>query len=185
MRRHAIVKAGLYPLVAAGTLFALGGLAEPAAASPPTVVSGRATDCDVPGGQPGGKHAPGGHDSHGMVGGIESPADGQMDHSMPMDGGQMDHSMPMDGGQMDHSMPSDGGSMQHGSHGSHGSAATVTAGPDSGSRTLVLSGFAGVNGAALAGAGLLRRRTASKRERHLAARAAARPARTSVSGEQR
>lgn len=174
MRRHAIVKAGLYPLVAAGTLFALGGLAEPAAASPPTVVSGRATDCDVPGGQPGGQHAPGGHDSHGMVGGTESPADGQMDHSMPMDGGQMDHSMP-----------SDGGSMQHGSHGSHGSASTVTAGPDSGSRTLVLSGFAGVNGAALAGAGLLRRRTASKRERHLAARAAARPARTSVSGEQR
>ena len=174
MRRHAIVKAGLYPLVAAGTLFALGGLAEPAAASPPTVVSGRATDCDVPGGQPGGQHAPGGHDSHGMVGGTESPADGQMDHSMPMDGGQMDHSMP-----------SDGGSMQHGSHGSHGSASTVTAGPASGSRTLVLSGFAGVNGAALAGAGLLRRRTASKRERHLAARAAARPARTSVSGEQR
>lgn len=174
MRRHAIVKAGLYPLVAAGTLFALGGLAEPAAASPPTVVSGRATDCDVPGGQPGGQHAPGGHDSHGMVGGTDSPADGQMDHSMPMDGGQMDHSMP-----------SDGGSMQHGSHGSHGSASTVTAGPDSGSRTLVLSGFAGVNGAALAGAGLLRRRTASKRERHLAARAAARPARTSVSGEQR
>lgn len=173
MRRHAIVKAGLYPLVAAGALFAFGGVAESAAASPPTVLSGRATDCDVPGGQPGGEHAPGGHDSHGMAGGTGSSTDGQMDHSMPMDGGQMDHSMPMEDG-----------SMQHGSHGSHGSASTATAGPDAASRTLVLGGFAGVNGAALAGAGLLRRRTASKRGRHLAARAAARPARASRGGEQ-
>jgi hypothetical protein len=183
MRRHAIVKAGLYPLVAAGTLFALGGLAEPAAASPPTVALGRATDCDVTGGQPGGEHAPGGHDGHGMTGAPTVAPEGQMDPSMPMDdGGQMDHSMPMeDGGQMDHSMPMDGGQMDHGGHGS----ASTSAGPESGSRTLVLGGFAGVNGAALAGAGLLRRRTASKRGRHLAARAAARPARTGVSGEER
>jgi uncharacterized protein involved in copper resistance len=176
MRRHAIVKAGLYPLVAAGTLFAVGGLAEPAAASPPTVVAVPA-DCDVTGGQPGGEHAPGGHDSHGMVGGSAPTTQGQMEHSMPMGDGQMDHSMPMGDGQMDH------GQMEHGGHGA-GSMATAE-GPDSASRSLVLGGFAGVNGAALAGAGLLRRRTASKRERHTTARAAARPARTAVSGDQR
>jgi hypothetical protein len=73
----------------------------------------------------------------------------------------------------------------HGEHGGHGASTATAAGPDSGSRSLVLGGFAGINGAALAGAGLLRRRTASKRGRHLAARAAARPARTSVSGDER
>jgi hypothetical protein len=98
----------------------------------------------------------------------------------------MDHSMPMGDGQMDHSMPMEDGQMDHGGHDGHGAGSMATAtGPDSASRTLVLGGFAGVNGAALAGAGLLRRRTASKRGRHLAARAAARPARTSVSGDQR
>jgi hypothetical protein len=87
---------------------------------------------------------------------------------------------------MDHSMPMGDGQMGHGGHDGHGAGSMATvAGPDSASRTLVLGGFAGVNGAALAGAGLLRRRTASKRGRHLAARAAARPARTSVSGDQR
>jgi hypothetical protein len=102
----------------------------------------------------------------------ESPsADGEMDHSMPMGEGEMDHSMPME----------DGGS----EHGSHGASATAAAGPSDGTRQLVLGSFAGVNGAALVGAVFLRRRTASKRDRHLAARAAARPARSAVGGDER
>lgn len=169
MGRHTIVRTGLYSF-AAGAAIVLGGGAEPAAASPPTLVPSVATDCDVTGGQPGGEHAPGGHDSHGMTG--ETPMeDGEMDHSMPMEDGQMDHSMPMEDGSMD--------------HGSHGTSATAAAGPSDGTRQLVLGGFAGVNGAALVGAAFLRRRTASKRDRHLAARAAARPARTAVSGDER
>ena len=204
MRRHTIVRTGLYSF-AAGAVLILGGVAEPAYASPTAVMPGLATDCDVTGGQPGGKHAPGGHDSHGIAPETAPPAGGGMDHSMPMEDGQMDHSMPMEDGQMDHSMPMEDGSMDHSmpmedgqmdhsmpmedgsmEHGSHGAGSMATgAGPDSGTRTLVLGSFGGLNGAALVGAGLLRRRTASKRGRHLAARAAARPARTVVSGDER
>lgn len=68
-------------------------------------------------------------------------------------------------------------------HDSHGET-TVNA-PSDGTRQLVLGGFTGVNGVALGAAAFLRRRTASKRGRHLAARAAARPARSSMSGEER
>lgn len=163
MRRHTIVRTGLYSF-AAGAALVLGGVAEPAAASPPALVPSLAADCDVSGGQPGGEHAPGGHDSHGMTG--ETPAaDGEMDHSMPMEDGEMDH------GSMD--------------HGSHDASATAATGPSDGTRQLVLGGFAGVNGAALVGAAFLRRRTASKRGRHLAARASARPARSAEGGAQR
>lgn len=166
MRRHTIVRTGLYSF-AAGAALVLGGVAEPAAASPPALVPSVAADCDVSGGQPGGEHAPGGHDSHGMAPETAAPADGQMDHSMPMEDGSMDH-----------------GSMDPGSteHGRHGASATAGAGPSDGTRQLVLGGFAGVNGAALVGAAFLRRRTASKRGRHLAARAGARPARSAVGG---
>lgn len=169
MQRHPIVRAGLYPLVAAGTLLAVGGVAPPAAASPPSVSVGLPMDCDVIGGQPGGEHAPGGHDNH--FGGQAAPTDGdQMDHS------QMDHSQmsddEMDHSGMDHSQMGDGAD----GHGSHG-ASTIAAPPDSGTRTLVLGGFGAVNAAVLGAAGVVRRRTGSKRERHLSARTAARPAR--------
>lgn len=174
MRRHTIVRTGLFSF-AAGAVLVLGGVAEPASASASAVVPGLATDCDVSGGQPGGEHAPGGHDSHGTAGETSPPADGEMDHSMPMEDGEMDHSMPME----------DGGT----EHGSHGAGATVE-GPSDGTRTSVLTGFSVLNGAALAGAAFLRRRTSSKRGRHLAARAAARPAsarpnRSDLDGEQR
>lgn len=84
------------------------------------------------------------------------------------------------------------GAEGHDAHGdSHGDAhgdshggATVDA-PSDGTRQLVLGGFTGVNGVALGAAAFLRRRNASKRGRHLAARAAARPTRTVVSGDER
>jgi hypothetical protein len=185
MRRHTIVRTGLFSF-AAGAVLVFGGVAEPASASPSAVVPGLATDCDVSGGQPGGEHAPGGHDSHGTAGETSPPADGEMDHSMPMEDGEMDHSMPMEDGEMDHSMPMEDGGMEHGSH---GAGATVE-GPSDGTRTAVLTGFSVLNGAALGGAAFLRRRTSSRRGRHLAARAAARPASarpngSDLDGEQR
>lgn len=159
MRRHTIVRTGLFSL-AAGAVLIIGGVAEPASASSSAVVPALASDCDVSGGQPGGEHAPGGHDSHGMAPETAPPADGEMDHSMPMEDGSMEH-------------------------GSHGASTAPAAGPDNGTRTLVLGSFGGVNGAALVGAVFLRRRTASKRGRHLAARASARPARSGANGEAR
>ncbi|GAA6524766.1 hypothetical protein [Intrasporangium sp. DVR] len=174
MRRRLIVKVGLYPVVAAGALFAFGAATENAAAASPAIAVTLPRDCDVSGGQPGGEHAPGGHDAHG--GGSD------MDHSQ-MDDSEMDHSQ-MDDSQMDH------GEMNHGQgaaggegHASHGSG-SVSA-PDDASRNLVLGGFAGVNASVLAGAGVLRRRTASRRERHVSARTSARPARRVAEGDER
>ena len=157
MRRRLIIKVGLYPLVAAGTLLAFGAVTESAAAAPPRIAVALPQDCDVSGGQPGGEHAPGGHENHGGT-----AAEGGMDDS------EMDHSQ-MGDGEMDHS--------------SHGSG-SVSA-PDDASRNLVLGGFAGVNAGVLAGAGILRRRTASRRERHVAARTSARPARRVTEGDER
>jgi hypothetical protein len=145
MRRHTIARAGLFSF-AAGAALVLGGVAEPAAASPPTAVPGLATDCDVSGGAPGGVHAPGGHDSHGMP-------------DMP--------GMTMAPGE---------GTGAHEGHGSHATSPSAVAGPSDGTRTVVLSGFSAVNGSALVAAAVLRRRTASRRERRVAARAAAAPA---------
>ncbi|WP_199921496.1 hypothetical protein [Intrasporangium calvum] len=183
MRRRLIIKVGLYPLVAAGTLLAIGAVTESAAAAPPGIAVALPQDCDVSGGQPGGEHAPGGHDDHGGgaagEGGMDHSqmADGEMDHSQ-MGDGEMDHSQ-MGDGEMDHSQMGDG-EMDHSSHGSGSVAA-----PDDASRNLVLGGFAGVNAGVLAGAGILRRRTASRRERHVAARTTARPARRVTEGDER
>ena len=139
------------PSCAAGAGLVLGGVAGPASASPVTAVPGLATDCDVPGGQPGGQHAPGGHDSHDMPG---MPA-------MP--------GMPM---------PGDAGAGAHEAHGGHAMTPSVATGPSNGTRTVVLGGFSAVNGSALVAASVLRRRTASRRQRHVTARAAAAPARS-------
>lgn len=167
MRHQTIVRAGVYTF-AAGAAIVLGGVAEPAAASPPVLVPSVATDCDVPGGQPGGEHAPGGHDDHDMTGETTPPMDGS--------GGHEGHDMTGGG-----TPPAE----DHGEHESHGTSTTPAAVPSDGTRQLVLGGFAGVNGAALVGAAFLRRRTAAKRGRHLAARAGARPARSGMSGEER
>jgi uncharacterized protein involved in copper resistance len=178
MHRRLIIKVGLYPLVAAGTLLAFGAVTESAAAAPPGIAVALPQDCDVSGGEPGGEHAPGGHDTHGGgaagEGGMDhgQMADDEMDHGQ-MDEGEMDHGQ-MDEGEMDHGAGAAGGD-------DHGSG-SVSA-PDDASRNLVLGGFAGVNAAVLAGAGLLRRRTASRRERHVSARANARPARRIVEGD--
>jgi hypothetical protein len=172
MRRHPIVRAGLYPLVAAGTLLAVGGVAESAAASPPTVVVNLAEDCDVIGGQPGGEHAPGGHENH-VGGGQTAPAEnGTMDHGAMTEDSHSGHDLTSEDSHSGHDLTSEDGAAEHGSHGS-----SATDAPESGTRTLVLGGFAGVNAMALAAAGLLRRRTASRRDRHVAARSTARPAR--------
>ena len=168
MHRRLIIKVGLYPLVAAGTLLAFGAVTESAAAAPPGIAVALPQDCDVSGGEPGGEHAPGGHDTHG--GG--AAGEGGMDHGQMADD-EMDHGQ-MDEGEMDHGAGAAGGD-------DHGSG-SVSA-PDDASRNLVLGGFAGVNAAVLAGAGLLRRRTASRRERHVSARANARPARRIVEGD--
>ena len=167
MRRRLIIKVGLYPLVAAGTLLAFGAVTESAAAAPPRIAVALPQDCDVSGGQPGGEHAPGGHENHAGTAAEGGMDDREMDHSQ-MDDSEMDHSQ-MGDGEMDHS--------------SHGSG-SVSA-PDDASRNLVLGGFAGVNAGVLAGAGILRRRTASRRERHVAARTSARPARRVTEGDER
>jgi hypothetical protein len=194
MHRHPTVKAGLYSLAAAGTLFAFGGVAPPAAAAAPTAAVALPQDCDVIGGQPGGEHAPGGHDDH--FGGDAAPSEeGEMDHSQ-MGDGEMDHSQ-MGDGEMDHGQMGEG-EMDHGSgdamdhgadaeggsgHDSHGESA-APAGPADGTRNVVLGGFAGVNAVALGAAGLLRRRTSTRRERHVSARSTARPARRSTEGDE-
>lgn len=166
MRRHTIVRAGLFSW-AAGAVLVLGGVAEPAAASPPTAVPGLATDCDVSGGEPGGEHAAGGHDSHGVAGETPPAEEGH--------GGHGGHDM-----NVETTPPAE----DHGEHGEHGSSTTAT-GPSDGARQLVLGGFAGVNAAALAAAGVVRRRTATRRERHVTARATAQPARRVEGGEDR
>lgn len=150
MRSQTITRVGAFSC-AVGAALVLGGVAGPASASPATAVPGVATDCDVPGGQPGGQHAPGGHDSHDMPG---MPA-------MP--------GMPM---------PGDAGAGAHEAHGGHAMTPSVATGPSDGTRTVVLGGFSAVNGSALVAASVLRRRTASRRQRHVTARAAAAPARS-------
>jgi hypothetical protein len=183
MRRHPIVKAGLYPLVAAGTLLIVGGVAPPATASPAAAAVALPQDCDVIGGQPGGEHAPGGHDNHG--GAAAAPTeDEQMDMDMNGDGimdmdSHSGHGGSPGAGQMDHSQM--GGSAD--GHGSHGSATLATP-PESGTRTLVLGGFGAVNAGVLGAAVLARRRTGSRRQRHVSARAAARPARRITEGDE-
>ncbi|MDC5697909.1 hypothetical protein OO014_11615 [Intrasporangium calvum] len=207
MRRRLITKVGLYPLVAAGTFLAFGAVAESAVASPQTVsVAGPQCDCgkddedhdhaahaDEAGhtGDHADDHADAHGDEHGDEHGAEAASDDalqvsddEMDHSQ-MGDGEMDHSQMSDG-EMDHSQMSDE-EMDHSQmdgedHGGHGS---VSAGPDDASRNLVLGGFAGVNAAVLGAAGVLRRRTAERRDRQTAARAAARPARRIVSGDER
>lgn len=164
MRRQTIVRTGVFSF-AAGAALVLGGVADPAAASPPAAVPGVAADCDVSGGQPGGEHAPGGHDSHGMAGGTAPSAEDHGSHGMTGE------TAP----------PAEG----HEGHGSHGTSATAVSGPSDGARQLVLGGFAGVNATALAAAGVMRRRTAARRDRHVTARATAQPARRVEGGEER
>lgn len=119
---------------------------------------------------------PGDHSTHGDHANHDHGADADHgDHTDQGDHGEHaghgDHGTPApQGGHDDH-----GGGASTDDHGSHGSS-PVTA-PSDGTRAVVLGGFSAVNGSALVAAAVLRRRTASRRERHVTARAAAAPAR--------